>query len=185
MKRFSHFIVLAIKRRIPLRKRKESALAKLTGRKLRLDPLESRDLLSCVGLVNTADTAVQGETFERSNVEYRSTPVVDASRDVDVIYWELGEEPFCGPLPKDAYEAYMRWMQMDCGLSASESDAIIATHYPDNTSDPVDRVKPVASSQAVIQPYNLDAEVLDGEVTAYTTGSGGSSSGGTGTSGSS
>ena len=55
----------------------------------------------------------------------------------------------------------------------------------DNTSDPVDRVKPVASSQAVIQPYNLDAEVLDGEVTAYTTGSGGSSSGGTGTSGSS
>ena len=31
MKRFSHFIVLAIKRRIPLRKRKESALAKLTG----------------------------------------------------------------------------------------------------------------------------------------------------------
>ena len=86
MKRFSHFIVLAIKRRIPLRKRKESTLAKLTGRKLRLDPLESRDLLSCVGLVNTADTAVQGETFERSNVEYRSTPVVDASRDVDVIY---------------------------------------------------------------------------------------------------
>ena len=183
MKRFSHFIVLAIKRRIPLRKRKESTLAKLTGRKLRLDPLESRDLLSCVGLANTADTAVQDESFERSNVEYRSNPVVGASQDVDVIYWELGEEPFCGPLPKDAYEAYMRWMQMDCGLSASESDAIIAMHHPDNTSDPVDRVKPVASSQAVIQSYNLDAEVLDGEVTAYTTGSGGSSSGGAGMSG--
>ena len=45
MKRFGHIIILAIKRLNPLRKRKESTLAKLTGRKLRVDPLESRDLL--------------------------------------------------------------------------------------------------------------------------------------------
>ena len=63
MKRFSHFIVLAIKRRIPLRKRKESAFAKQTTRKLRLDSLESRNLLSCAGF---ADPGILTESLDSS-----------------------------------------------------------------------------------------------------------------------
>lgn len=52
MIRISRLIAVVFKRRNPLHKRKESSFAKQTTRKLRLDSLESRNLLSCVGFAD-------------------------------------------------------------------------------------------------------------------------------------
>ncbi len=182
MIRISHLIAAVFKRRNPLPKRKESSFAKQTTRKLRLDALESRNLLSCVGF---ADPGVLAESPESSIVECRATEAIATTRDVNVIYFELDDAPFCGPLPKEAHEALMRRIQSGNAVSAAESEAIFETHSHDNTLEPAERVKPVAASQASIKQFNFDAETLDVGGTAYSSGSGGSGSdsGGSGSSG--
>ena len=66
MIRVSHLIAVFFKRGNPLHKRKESSFAKQTTRKLRLDFLESRNLLSCAGF---ADPGVLTESPESLLVE--------------------------------------------------------------------------------------------------------------------
>lgn len=63
MIRVSHLIAAVFKRRNPLHKRKESSFAKQATRKLRLDSLESRNLLSCAGF---ADPGVLSESLDSS-----------------------------------------------------------------------------------------------------------------------
>ena len=178
----SHLIAVAFKRRNPLHKRKDSSLAKQTTRKLRLDALESRNLLSCAGF---ADPGVLTESLDSSIAECRATEAIATPRDADVIYFDLDDAPFYGPLPKEAHEAYRRLIQKGSALSAAESDAIVETHSHDNTLEPAERVKPLAASQASIKEYNFDAETFDVGGTTYSSGSGGSGSdsGGGGSSG--
>lgn len=182
MIRISHLIAVVFKRRNPLHKRKESSLAKQTTRKLRLDALESRNLLSCAGF---ADPGVLTESPESSIVECRAAEVVANARDADVIYFDLDDAPFYGPLPKEAHEALMRRIQSGNAVSAAESEAIVETHSDDNTLEPAERVKPLGASQASIKQFNFDAEALDVGGTTYSSGSGGSGSdsGGSGSSG--
>lgn len=182
MIRVSHLIAVVFKRVNPLHKRKESSFAKQTTRKLRLDALESRNLLSCVGF---ADPGVLVESPESSIVECRATEAIATTRDVNVIYFDLDDAPFCGPLPKEAHEALMRRIQMGNAVSAAESEAIVETHSHDNTLEPAERVKPLGASQASIKEYNFDAETFDVGGTTYSSGSGGSGSdsGGSGSSG--
>ena len=182
MIRISHLIAAVFKRRNPLHKRKESSFAKQTTRKLRLDSLESRNLLSCAGF---ADPGVLAESLDSSIAECRAAEVVANARDADVIYFDLDDAPFYGPLPKEAHEAYRRRIQSGNAVSAAESEAIFETHSHDNTLEPAERVKPLAASQASIKQYNFDAETLDVGGTTYSSGSGGSGSdsGGGGSSG--
>ncbi len=182
MIRISHLIAVVFKRRNPLHKRKESSFAKQTTRKLRLDSLESRNLLSCAGF---ADPGVLAESLDSSIAECRAAEVVANARDADVIYFDLDDAPFYGPLPKEAHEAYRRRIQSGNAVSAAESEAIFETHSHDNTLEPAERVKPLAASQASIKEYNFDAETLDVGGTTYSSGSGGSGSdsGGGGSSG--
>lgn len=182
MIRISHLIAVVFKRRNPLHKRKDSSLVKQTTRKLRLDALESRNLLSCAGF---ADPGVLTESLDSSIAECRATEAIATTRDANVIYFDLDDAPFCGPLPKEAHEALMRRIQMGNAVSATESEAIFETHSDDNTLEQVERVKPLGASQASIKQFNFDAEALDVGGTTYSSGSGGSGSdsGGSGSSG--